>query len=170
MSALVKDESGRPELKINAGKMHEISSIPGDRWIRAILSYFTPCEEGLARTVRLRLIHGDSGEFVSHFNLTPVCSPKCSLGSRRTKMPRTAPSYKRGGPRKRRSDGEDWIMGQPLTRFCARWNPERRRCRRRIGSRARLKAPGTLGGIEVVPGWLEKLEGCWGSNPSLRVY
>ena len=100
-------------------------------------------------------------------DLTPVCSPKCSLGSRRTKMPRAAPSYKRGGPRKRRSDGEDWIMGQTLTRFCAPWNPERRRCRRRIGSRARLKAPGTLGGIEVVPGWLEKLERCWGSNPSL---
>jgi hypothetical protein len=99
--------------------------------------------------------------------LTPVCSPKCNLGSRRTKMPPAAPSYKRGGPRKRRSDGEDWIMGQPLTRFCAPWNPERRRCRRRIGSRARLKAPGTLGGIEVVPGWLEKLERCWGSNPPL---
>jgi hypothetical protein len=44
-------------------------------------------------------------------NLTPVCSPKCSLGSRRTKMPRAAPSYKRGGPRKRRSGGEDWING-----------------------------------------------------------
>jgi hypothetical protein len=78
-------------------------------------------------------------------NLTPVCSPKCSLGSRRTKMPRAAPSYKRGGPRKRRSDGEDWIMGPSPNRFCARWNLERRRCHRRIGMGARYKAPGTPG-------------------------
>ena len=64
--------------------------------------------------------------------------------------------------------GEDWIMGPP-TRFCAPWNPERRRCRRRIGSGARYKAPVTLGRIEVGPGWLEKLDRCGGSNSTLRL-
>jgi hypothetical protein len=63
-------------------------------------------------------------DLVEAINLTPVCSPKCSIGSRRTKMPRAVPSYKRGGSMKRRSDGEDWIMGPSLNRFCARWNLE----------------------------------------------
>jgi hypothetical protein len=78
-------------------------------------------------------------------NLTPVCSPKCSIGIRRTKMPRAAPSYKPGGPRKRRSDGEDWIMDPSMNGFCARSNMEKRPCHRPFGVGARHKAPGTLG-------------------------